>query len=351
MKTIRTAAIAAAIAGFGFTVARATAEETAPAAKAEAAKQEIWTDNFEAAKAQAKTEGKDILIDFTGSDWCGWCIKLKKEVFSTPEFESAAPKKFVLMEADFPRNKSKLSAETQAQNNKLQQQFGIQGFPTIYLLDCEGRPYAKTGYQQGGPTPYLKSLDELQAVRVKRDAAWKKAEGAQGVEKAKLLAEGLAALDEELVAANYASVVAEIKKLDPQDTTGVVKKQEAKIKMNALEQEFTQAVMAGRGTNDFSAASKVIDDFIAANKPTGEDLQKVMMIKINCYPPRSAENCEKVMALMDQVTAIDANTEAGKTAARIKKSAEMYKKRLEAKAEADKKKAAEEKGNPAPEAK
>jgi thioredoxin-related protein len=340
MKTIRTAAIAAAIAGLSFTAGRATAEETAPAAKPEAAKAELWGDNFEAAKTQAKKEGKDILIDFTGSDWCGWCIKLKKEVFSTPEFEAAAPKKFVLVEADFPRNKAKLSADVQAQNNKLQQQFGVQGFPTIYLLDGEGRPYAQTGYRPGGPAAYLKSLEELQDVRVKRDAAWKKAEAAQGVEKAKLLAEGLAAMNEELVAGNYASVIGEIKKLDPQDTTGMVKKHEFKAKMGTLEKDLGQAMQDANG--DSAAGAKVIDDFIAANKPAGEDLQKVMMLKINLYPPRSVENCEKAMALMDEVVAVDATTKTGKMAERIKKSAEMYKQRLGAKAAAEKK-AAEEK--------
>ena len=109
MKPIRIAALAIALAGFA-AVARAE-EAPAPAVPVKAEpKQEIWTDNFEAAKAQAVKENKDILIDFTGSDWCGWCIQLKKEVFSTPEFEAAAPKSFVLMEADFP-SKKKLAAD------------------------------------------------------------------------------------------------------------------------------------------------------------------------------------------------------------------------------------------------
>ena len=141
---------------------------------------DLWVTDFEKAKATAAAEGKDLLIDFTGSDWCGWCIKLRKEVFDLDAFKTAGPKNFVLVELDFPQNKSKLSKETQEQNAKLQTQFGIQGFPSIVLADAQGRPYAQTGYQAGGPDKYLPHLDELRAVKAKRDEAWKKAEGAQG---------------------------------------------------------------------------------------------------------------------------------------------------------------------------
>ena len=74
---------------------------------------DLWVSDFEKAKASAAKEGKDLLIDFTGSDWCSWCIKLRKEVFDLDAFKAAGPKNFVLVEIDFPQNKSKLSKETQ----------------------------------------------------------------------------------------------------------------------------------------------------------------------------------------------------------------------------------------------
>ena len=74
---------------------------------------DLWVSDFEKAKTTAAAEGKDLLIDFTGSDWCGWCIKLRKEVFDLDAFKAAGPKNFVLVEIDFPQNKSKLSKETQ----------------------------------------------------------------------------------------------------------------------------------------------------------------------------------------------------------------------------------------------
>ena len=64
---------------------------------------EGWGTDWEAAKAKAKTENKPILINLTGSDWCGWCIKIEKEVFSSKEFKEFAAKHLILMEADFPK--------------------------------------------------------------------------------------------------------------------------------------------------------------------------------------------------------------------------------------------------------
>lgn len=119
---------------------------------------EGWLTDLEAAKKQAAAEKKDILIDFTGSDWCGWCIKLDKEVFSTPEFK--AQKDFVLVSLDFP-HKKQLPADQKAKNEALMKQWGVQGFPTIILTNAAGQAYAETGYKDGGPVKYLAHLAEL----------------------------------------------------------------------------------------------------------------------------------------------------------------------------------------------
>lgn len=140
---------------------------------------DAWLTDLEAAKKQAAAEKKDILVDFTGSDWCGWCIRLKKEVFDQPEFAEAS-KKFVLVELDFPRGK-KQSPELKAKNEALSKQFAIAGFPTILLLDAQGQVYAQTGYQEGGAKQYLAHLGTLSkqntpegkqalAARLKQDA-------------------------------------------------------------------------------------------------------------------------------------------------------------------------------------
>lgn len=120
-----------------------------------------WSTDWEAAKAQAKKENKPILINFTGTDWCGWCIRLEKEVFSKKEFKDYAKDNLVLMEVDFPRKK-KQTDEVKAQNKKLDKEFGIEGYPTIYLLDSEGKKISDDiGYREGGPEKYVEHLKSL----------------------------------------------------------------------------------------------------------------------------------------------------------------------------------------------
>ena len=119
-----------------------TAVFTATAAEPE------WLTDTAKAQAQAKTENKLVLLDFTGSDWCGWCIKLNKEVFNTPEFAEYAKKNLVLVEVDFPRKK-KLSAEQKSANEALSKKYSIEGFPTLILLDGSGKKLGELSYSDG----------------------------------------------------------------------------------------------------------------------------------------------------------------------------------------------------------
>ena len=121
---------------------------------------EGWGDNYTKAAAQAKAENKLLLLDFTGSDWCGWCIKLNKEVFSQPEFKEYAAKNLVLMEVDFPQTKQ-LPANVKSQNARLQSQYKIEGYPTIIVLNGQGKKVGELGYQEGGPKAFIAALDKL----------------------------------------------------------------------------------------------------------------------------------------------------------------------------------------------
>lgn len=119
-----------------------------------------WSTDVPKAIAKAKAENKLVLLDFTGSDWCGWCIKLKREVFDTPEFEAYAAKNLVLVEVDFPRNKV-LTPEQKAANQALAAKYGIKGYPTIWVLEGSGMPVGKLGYMEGGPKPFIAELAKL----------------------------------------------------------------------------------------------------------------------------------------------------------------------------------------------
>jgi protein disulfide-isomerase len=120
----------------------------------------LWQTDLPKAQAQAKTEKKLVLLDFTGSDWCGWCIKLNKEVFSQNEFIEYAKKNLVLVEVDFPRKKQLSAAQKQA-NDALAKKYNIQGYPTIIVLNGDGKKVGELGYQPGGPKPFIAELDKF----------------------------------------------------------------------------------------------------------------------------------------------------------------------------------------------
>ena len=146
----------------------------------------LWQTNFEAAKAKAKDEKKYLLVDFTGSDWCGFCMKLKREVLDSELFANKASQKFVFVELDYP-NKP-LPEELKAQNEKLKQQYKIGGFPTICVMDSEGQLIARlVGYHGGGPEKYVEVLGALCKTW---ESVWKMRDelsGAKGTERTKLL--------------------------------------------------------------------------------------------------------------------------------------------------------------------
>ena len=119
-----------------------------------------WLTDIKQAREQAKTARKLILVDFTGSDWCGWCIKLDREVFSKPEFKEYADKNLVLLEVDFPKRKE-LTAVQKAHNIELAEEYGVQGFPTIIVLNGDGKKVGELGYMPGGPSAFLAELDKL----------------------------------------------------------------------------------------------------------------------------------------------------------------------------------------------
>ena len=127
-----------------------------------------WETDFEKAREKAKKENKLLLLDFTGSDWCAACKKLKKEVFSTQEFSDYAAKQFVLVEVDFPMVKKLPEAQLKA-NEALEKRYEVEGYPTVVIADADGKKLGmQEGYPGGGPKAYLKLLEEIVAARTDR---------------------------------------------------------------------------------------------------------------------------------------------------------------------------------------
>lgn len=120
-----------------------------------------WYTDVREAITVSNKEQKPMLMFFTGSDWCGWCIRLQNEVLKTPEFTKWAKENVILVELDYPR-RTPQTPEIKNQNNELQQAFGIQGFPTVYFTSAESKDgkvnfkgLGQTGYVAGGPSAWL----------------------------------------------------------------------------------------------------------------------------------------------------------------------------------------------------
>ena len=112
-------------------------------------------------------ENKPLFLFFTGSDWCGWCIRLQKEVFKTPEFVKWAKENVILVELDFPRKNEQTEA-VKMQNAQLQQQLQVRGYPTVWFVNpsmvdnkLNFEKLGSTGYVAGGPAAWIGGANEI----------------------------------------------------------------------------------------------------------------------------------------------------------------------------------------------
>lgn len=121
-----------------------------------------WGTSLPKALAHAKTDHKLVLIDFTGSDWCPWCIKFDKQVLDTDKFAAYAKSHLELVEADFPHNKPQ-SAALKAANAALLKKYSVQGFPTLVVLNSDGKEIGRqVGYRPGGPNAFIARIKGYQ---------------------------------------------------------------------------------------------------------------------------------------------------------------------------------------------
>jgi thiol-disulfide isomerase/thioredoxin len=118
-----------------------------------------WGTDLPGALNQARTDNKMVLLDFTGSDWCPWCIKFDQEVLATGQFATYAKAKLVLVKLDFPRHTEQAATLKQA-NEELYKKFNADGFPTYILLSPSGKELGRqVGYAEGGPNAFIAELD------------------------------------------------------------------------------------------------------------------------------------------------------------------------------------------------
>jgi thioredoxin-related protein len=254
----------------------------------------MWQTDFKAAMAKAKADKKYMLVDFTGSDWCGWCIKLHNEVFDKEPFKTAAPKQYVLVELDYPQQK-KQSEELKKQNAELSERYKIEGYPSVLLMDAEGQVIARTGYRPGGPDDYLKHLADFGAIWENVLALKSKLDGTSGLDRAKLLDQ---IVEDYKKLSNETDQVTdwckEIIALDADNRAGLKVKYEFPMKI----EEAKKLVEAGKTDKGMA----LLDAALAMQGVPGELRQEGFMAK--------AEICESQGKFVDVMTALKAAKDA-----------------------------------------
>ncbi len=126
-----------------------------------------WHTDVKKASEVSMKSNKPLMFFFTGSDWCGWCIRLQREVFNTPDFTKWANENVVLVELDFPRGKA-LAPEIKQQNSELEQMFGVRGYPTVWIVTPTKKDskvsfekLGSTGYVAGGPANWIAGANSI----------------------------------------------------------------------------------------------------------------------------------------------------------------------------------------------
>lgn len=266
----------------------AVAAMVAPALGAE------WMTDFEAAKARAAAENKAILVNFTGSDWCGYCMRMKRNVLDKQEFLDYTRDKFVLLEVDLPRRKQVPEAEMEKRRN-LCRQYEVSGFPAFVCLSATGEVL---GGWVGAMPDVVGTTTVLDGVLIRRqmlDAARQ----LQGVERARALMGVYQTFPKNFKMA-AAALRKEIHDCDPDDTTGLKDQATADAQMLELMAQLNAC------HRDYQRQTEIFDEFIARAHP--RNLERIMerkrdMVVFPCLNLMllNAENVEDVLKARDYV--------------------------------------------------
>lgn len=286
-----------------------------------------WTTDFEAAKASAAKDGKDVLMLFTGSDWCPWCIKEATDVLDKDEAMVAAKKNFVLFVADFP--KTPLPEATAAQNKGLMAKYAVIGYPTIVFVDGTGKVFAQqVGYFQGTVEQFKDMLSIVVVGRKQRDTLLLAASKASGIEKAKIENEAMTILARQAVFVSsfngYDDVIKDIMDTDKDNKAGLKMMWDYIGRVNKAHLAFN--------AEDYKQVLALMDDFLkeypderGENPPGGPRIaplppnagarQRAYYLKAATYD--CMQDRVNEVEMLKKVIAMDPDDDIGKESASI----------------------------------
>ncbi|MBQ1960112.1 MAG: hypothetical protein II349_01145 [Akkermansia sp.] len=273
----------------------------------------------EAALKAIGNDGRSIVLDFTGTDWCTACIHLRDKIMGTAEFEKALGDKLVLVEVDFPRTpalREQITPEEWERRENWLASYALEALPAVVLLDDQGLPYGVIRGTRPTPATYIQLVQEAMKARDARDEALKKAATLQGMEKAKALAAALELLPVEC-RDKYAEVIGQITELDPEDTLGyrgTVDITGRRVRqLNAL-RALTSTFAGKLSAAEVKESIVQLDAFLAQPHLVPEAKQKAVLCKADGYA--LLRDYENQLSCMREAIEIDPDSRAGKKAKR-----------------------------------
>lgn len=280
----------------------------------------VWETDMNRAIVTAQRENRDMLLLFTGSDWCPPCQKLEAETLSQADFLAGASKNWLLVKFDFLRN-TPLSPELEQQNGDWSHRLGVTAFPTIVLVDSKQRPFGFQGYLEGGPVAMLEALRDLRGRRERRDDALAKAAAATGDERARRLDQALDALDPQLVQVWYADIVGQIVALDEDNHLGLRAKWNGERDAEAR-QVILADIQAIARLDRPDRAAAFIDEVLAAVQFPAVEKFEILRIKLGLL--QQAGESGSAVALLDEMLAMPEISDATRERLIVKKAFQYF---------------------------
>lgn len=257
-----------------------------------------WEADIDLALAHAKEDNKRLLLLFTGSDWCPPCIRLEQEVLSKDSFIKQAEKNFTLVKMDFPQDQTKVPAQMLQTNQKWMKQLGVEGFPTIVLIDVEGQPFGFIGYTPGSPDSVLEEIQNRLTAHTDFHQQLEKARAQQGDALAQGLDAALESLGLEMAQAHYTSIVDEILEIDQDNHLGLREKYRGDLDSQARKAILADILLMVR----LQPPEKVLQfmDALQVEVPLTAQLEATLL-QIRFDLQRQMGNPESALETMDRL--------------------------------------------------
>lgn len=260
-----------------------------------------WIEDFAQGMATASAEGRVALVEFTGTDWCFYCIKLRENVLPTEEFAEFTKKNnLVLIELDFPRAKDKVTPEQSAERDRLAKLYNVQGFPTMLVVDGYGQPYGRIVGGASSAAEYIKRLQSALDVKAAYDEKVAAADKLTGKERMEALQAALNVLPQDCRAL-HTKLQDAIIESDPEDSTGLRKKKEEQQlldKQIAETKDAVQAALKGRKLADALPEARAA----ALEQLKRDDLLPFIRLSMNAFVSQTflgEEKYEEALSYMD----------------------------------------------------